>query len=55
MNKVGMFLMELEDLCKKYNVSISHEDIQGAFVIETYKKSNIEWILNAVDNTKEKL
>ncbi len=46
--KVGQdFLRELVALYRKYNVSISHEDSQGAFLLEKLTSSNIDWILGA--------
>ena len=41
------FLNEIEILCKRYNLSISHEDSHGAFQIEKYNELNIEWLKNA--------
>jgi hypothetical protein len=41
------FLDEIEAVCKKYNLSISHEDGWGSFVIDKYSKENIEWLRNA--------
>ena len=41
------FLKEIEEVCKKHNLSISHEDSQGAFEIEKYHQQNIEWLKDA--------
>jgi hypothetical protein len=41
------FLKEIEDVCKKYGLSISHEDQFGAFRIDTFDPSNIEWLKKA--------
>lgn len=38
------FLEEIETICKKYNLSISHEDEYGAFEIVEYHKAYIEWL-----------
>lgn len=38
------FLKEIEKICKKHNLSISHEDSSGAFIIEKYNQDNIEWL-----------
>lgn len=49
------FFNELEILCKKYDVSISHEDIHGAFIIEDYDEAYIDWMKNSILNiTKNK-
>jgi hypothetical protein len=41
------FFDEIESICKKYNMSISHEDTHGLFEIEEYSESNIEWLRQA--------
>ena len=38
------FLNEIEIVSKKYRLSISHEDVHGAFVIQSYNESNIKWL-----------
>ena len=51
-SKVESFLEELINLYKKYNISISHEDSQGGFILEVdvpreYHEYNIKWIKDA--------
>jgi len=46
-NKADCFFNELDFLCKKYNISIAHEDSHGGFIIEKYKEFNIKWIKEA--------
>lgn len=41
------FLNDIESVCKKHGLSISHEDYHGAFLIEKYSEENIEWLLGA--------
>ena len=41
---VKNFFKEYRKLCKKYNVSLAHEDFHGGFLIEEYKEENIEWV-----------
>jgi hypothetical protein len=41
------FLEEIEAVCKKYDLSISHEDVQGAFEIEKFDQENIGWLKSA--------
>ena len=41
------FLNEIEVICKKYNLSISHEDHHGSFEIDLYNEDNLEWLKNA--------
>ena len=38
------FLADVEALMRKHNVSISHEDGHGAFVLEDFDESNLEWL-----------
>ena len=38
------FFNEIEEICKKYDYSISHEDGHGAFEIKKYTKDNIDWL-----------
>ena len=45
--KMKDFLNEIEQTCKKYNLSISHEDSQGGFIIESYDEYNIKWLKDA--------
>jgi hypothetical protein len=44
------FFDGLEKLCRAHNISISHEDAQGGFVLEKYDQKNMEWIKNAIKN-----
>lgn len=44
------FIDEIIKVMKKYNLSISHEDGQGAFIIEKYDKNNIKWLKDAMKN-----
>ncbi len=45
---IDSFLNELETLCRKYDLSIAHEDNQGAFIIQRYKHSNMIWLKAAM-------
>ena len=45
--KVKSFYSEIEQVCMKYNFSISHEDGHGAFELEEFSHSNMEWLRNA--------
>lgn len=48
-NIISNFLKEYEELCKKYNISLAHEDCHGAFILEEYNEDNIEWVKYALD------
>ena len=41
------FMEEIEAICKKYNLSISHEDGHGAFEIDKFSQDNIDWLKSA--------
>ena len=42
--KVIKFLEAIEGIYKEYNMSISHEDGHGGFILEEFKEFNIEWL-----------
>ena len=41
------FINKICELSKEYGLSISHQDSQGAFIIEKYDEVNINWLKNA--------
>lgn len=41
------FLSDVEALMRKHNVSISHEDGHGAFILDDFEESNLEWLRDA--------
>lgn len=45
--KIIQFFDEVVNLCKKYNLIISHEDGHGEFKIVPYKKLYMEWTRDA--------
>lgn len=46
------FFNEIENICKIYGYSIAHEDGHGAFIIEGYDPTNIDWLKSAHLNIK---
>jgi hypothetical protein len=44
------FLKELETLCRRYDLSISHEDGHGAFEFEEYSEGNMKWLCHGSYN-----
>ena len=42
-NKLIEFKSKVSALCKEYNISISHEDVHGGFIFETYDEFYDEW------------
>lgn len=47
------FLNEIDNICKKYNFSISHEDSHGGFILEKYDDYNIKWLKRCMINLEE--
>lgn len=47
------FLNDIKSVCKKYGLSISHEDYYGAFLIEEYNEDNIRWLFDASKNYED--
>ena len=52
--RIEDFLKEITDVCKKYGISISHEDSQGTFILEDYNEYDIDWLKEASVNIGEK-
>ena len=48
------FLEDINEVCKKHNLSISHEDYHGGFIIEEYDEHNIEWLFDATKGYKDR-
>lgn len=51
---IDAFLAEIQTVCKKYGLSLSHEDTQGAFVIIPYDDDAVQWLNDAHDETGER-
>lgn len=51
--KYENFFNEIENVCKKYNLSISHQDHHGSFEIEKFDEYNIKWLKEANLRIKE--
>ena len=41
------YLEEIIQISKEYGYSLSHEDKEGSFIVEEYKKENIDWLLRS--------
>lgn len=42
--RVKNFMKEYEALCKKYNLSLGHEDSEGGFILDEYKEDYVDWV-----------
>ncbi len=45
---VDQFLVEIGEVCRKHGYSIGHEDGHGAFIINTFNESDLEWLGHAL-------
>ena len=50
---VDLFLEDIGRVCRHHNMSISHEDEHGGFIVETFQQERFDW-LNAADVDIEK-
>jgi len=46
--QVDAFLTAIVRLSEEYGLSLSHEDTQGAFIVEKYSPDNIQWLMQAI-------
>ena len=49
--KVDAFLDEVKEVCKKHKMSLSHEDLHGAFIVIDYDATFETWLEHAIDKT----
>ena len=47
--RIKNFMRDYEELCIRHGMSLSHEDCQGAFIIDEYDEDNVEWVKSALD------
>jgi hypothetical protein len=52
-SQVKRFLEEIEEVSRKHNLVIGHEDYHGAFLVEDFDERNIRWLKDANNETKE--
>ena len=51
---IQKFFKEYRNICKKYNVSLGHEDEYGGFILYEYDEEMIDWVEAADDNVERK-
>ena len=44
---VNSFLSEIIGVCKKWKISLSHEDDHGAFLLMPYSEDLADWLVDA--------
>ena len=47
---IDAFLKDIEDVCLRHNLSITHEDGHGAFQVEMFDEDHMNWLRGAHDN-----
>lgn len=52
-NKYRDFIEDIIAVCKKHKLSISHEDVGGAFVIHKFNDYDVEWLKQYIVRTQE--
>lgn len=52
--EIDAFLAEIDAVCRRHNLSISHEDHHGAFEIINYSPKAAEWLSEASDERARK-
>ncbi len=50
---IDSFLAEIIEVYRRHNLSISHEDGEGAFIVTRYNEGNVDWLLNAQDGVSK--
>jgi hypothetical protein len=45
--KMLTFFDEIKAVCEKHNLSISHEDGHGGFIVTKFDENNIDWLSSA--------
>ena len=52
--EIKVFLKEIDEVCRKYDLSIEHEDSHGSFIITPYNTIAKEWLSEAENGVKRR-
>ena len=50
--KTVAFLEALSEVCRRYGLSLGHEDREGGFQVEPYNLESEQWLLDASELSK---
>lgn len=50
--KLAEFIEEIAAVCKRHGLSIGHEDSEGSFIIRPYSDDDIDWLRDALVDSK---
>ena len=50
-SNVTSFIKEVQDICRKYQISISHEDSHGSFILTDYNDLYNDYLNDAINET----
>jgi quinol monooxygenase YgiN len=53
LEKAKQFIEEILGVCRKFNLSISHEDGHGTFLIEEYNDYDADWLGYSVEDLEK--
>ena len=45
--RIDGFIEDIINTCRKWGLSISHEDVQGAFIVEAFNEASNDWLREA--------
>ena len=52
--RIDEFLLDIEAVCRRHDMSLSHEDSHGAFIVVPWADSYMKWLYDAHDEVDVK-